>query len=225
MLNFRLTAPPAAEPVTLALAKQHCRIDITDDDTLVTAYIAAAREWCEEFLKRAIFNQSYLLTLDSFPYGDFRSTRPLDQRDPWSWGSYWNDMAIRLPRPVCVSVDQITYLDPTGQQQTLVPALYSLDLNSEPARIVPAPGLTWPTGQVYQPGSIQVRYTAGSYGDGLLVNTCPQRIVMAILLIVAHWYRNREAVSDAALASVPMAVEALLRPLVFETFGNFGSGY
>ena len=223
--SYRLVTPPAVAPVLLAEAKQHLRVDFADDDTLIGTYLVVAREYVEQFLDRPIFAQTYELALDSFPYGDYRTTVPLDQRNPWNYSAYWSDLAIRLPRPRCMSVTSITYLDGTGTEQTLAPASYYADLSSEPARIVPAAGTTWPITQYYLPGSIRVTYVAGCYGDGVTVNTCPQRIVLAVLMLTAHWYRNREAATEGAITNVPLSIESLLRPLRFENFGNFGSGY
>ena len=42
-----LTAVPAAEPISLADAKAHLRIDGSDEDALLTALIAAARMFVE----------------------------------------------------------------------------------------------------------------------------------------------------------------------------------
>jgi len=39
--------PPVVEPVTLAEAKLHCRIDVDDDDVLVGSLISTAREHLE----------------------------------------------------------------------------------------------------------------------------------------------------------------------------------
>ena len=48
--------PPAVEPVTVAEAKAHLRVDISDDDTYIGTLITAAREWCEEYLDRSALN-------------------------------------------------------------------------------------------------------------------------------------------------------------------------
>lgn len=165
MLSFRLTTPPSVEPVSLTLAKQQLRVDFPDDDALITGYITAARQWAEVYTKRAFFTQSFQLSLDAFPlFMANNGTLPPSQLRGWPYfSSYWDPLAIRLPRPTCLSVDKITFRDLTNTIQTLDPATYFVDITSEPARIVPMPSLTWPTTQLYLPGSVQVNYTTGSF--------------------------------------------------------------
>jgi uncharacterized phiE125 gp8 family phage protein len=215
VLNYQLTIPPAVEPVSLDMAKAHLRVDFPDSDLLITALISAARELCEQKMQRAIFNQTYVLSLDQFNYGDWRSTIPMERRNPLRFSALWESMALRLPMPRLVSVTSITYLDTYGDLQTLDPATYSVDINSQPARIVPSINLTWPTTDYYMPGSVQVTYVSGSYGDGVDVNTCPRSIVAAILLMVGHLYENREATSQLALKTIPLGVDALLNAYRF----------
>src|ERR1700722_6731967 len=121
LLNYQLVTPPIAEPVTLAQAKAQLRVDFSDDDDLITAHITAAREMCEQKMNRAIFNQSYILSLDQFNYGDWRSTIPMERRNPLRFSALWESMALRLPMPRLVSVTSITYLDVTGTQHTIDP--------------------------------------------------------------------------------------------------------
>jgi hypothetical protein len=59
MAALQVEKPPAAEPVTLAEAKQHCRVTITDDDDLISLYIQAALEDVEAFLARSLVNKGY----------------------------------------------------------------------------------------------------------------------------------------------------------------------
>jgi uncharacterized phiE125 gp8 family phage protein len=124
-------------------------------------------------------------------------------------------MALRLPMPRLVSVTSITYLDTFGELQTLAPSAYSVDAASQPARIVPAINLTWPTTDYFIPGSVKVTYISGSYGDGEEVDTCPFSIKAAILLTVGHYYENREATTALALKNLPIGVDALLNPYRF----------
>lgn len=215
MLNYQLITPPAVEPVSLDQAKKHLRVDFPDDDLLITALITAAREMCEQKMHRAIYEQTYALSLDQFNYGDWRSTIPTERRNPLRFSALWESMALRLPMPRLVSVTSITYLDTSGTLQTLDPSTYNVDASSQPARIVPAINLTWPTTDYYIPGSVKVTYVSGSYGDGLNVNTCPQSISWAILLLVGHFYENREATTSLSLKNLPIGVDALLNPYRF----------
>ncbi len=54
-----LTTAPAAEPISLAEAKAHLRIDADDEDALLTALIAAARMFVERTLGVALITQSW----------------------------------------------------------------------------------------------------------------------------------------------------------------------
>ncbi len=42
----------------------------------------------------------------------------------------------------------------------------------------------------------------------------PLPLQQAILLLVGHWYNQREAVASAQLADVPLGFEALVRPFI-----------
>ena len=217
LLSYKLITSPAVEPVTVMMAKRQCRVDFPDDDVLLGVYVTAAREYCEKYTRRAFFNQQWELHLDHFPLPKLKSTLTAEERFDWPFfGSAWDYFAIRLPKPTCVSVDSVTYLDLTATLQTLDPSAYFVDNTSEPARLVPSQNMFWPYTQQYLPGSVRIKFTAGSYGDGVTVNTCPKSIVMAILLLVAHWYEHREDVSELNLKSIPLGVNALLSQYKFD---------
>jgi uncharacterized phiE125 gp8 family phage protein len=226
MLNFKITVPPIAEPVSLQDAKQHLRVDFPEDDLMIQALISACREWAEVYCKRAFFDQTIVLSLDAFPllFTGCNGTIPPSQMHRWPYSAYWDPLAIRLPRPSTVSVESITYRDLSNTVRTLDPATYYVDITSEPARIVPMPSFTWPTTQLYLPGSVQVTYIAGSYGDGNEENTCPFAVRAAILLMLAHLYEHRETVSELSLKEIPLGAKALLDTVRFESF-TFASGY
>jgi uncharacterized phiE125 gp8 family phage protein len=212
ILSTQLITPPAAEPVTLAQAKLYLRVDFDDDDTLITALITAAREYCEKYTGRAFFNQAWVRTLDFFPlYGRVEASRNPSERNTWPYGTwYWNKVTIQLPFPRTVSVTSITYLDNDANQQTLPSSSYNVDTTCTPARIAPAQGVMWPIVSNYIPGSVKITFVAGSYGDGTTTNICPQSICQAMLLLIGHWYQHREATSELSLKSIPFAVDALL---------------
>lgn len=219
LLNYQLVTPPVVEPVTLADAKAYLRVDFDTDDVLITALITAAREMCEQKMNRAIYNQTYVLSLDQFNYGDWRSTIPMERRNPLRFSALWESMALRLPMPRLVSVTSITYLDVTGTLRTLDPSTYNVDASSEPARIVPAINLTWPTTDYYIPGSVRVTYVSGSYGDGVTVDSCPTSIKLAVKLLIGQFYENREATTALPLKNLPLGVDSLLNPYRFYWWG------
>lgn len=182
MYAITQTVAPTAEPVTLAEAKAHCRIDMTADDTLVGSLIVAAREWVESRLGQQLMPATWRLKLDCFP----------------AW-------EMELPRPPLTAVSSIGYVDSAGSTQTLSSTLYRVDTDSLPSRVTPAYGQVWPAtrGQTHD---VTVTYTAG-YASASAV---PQTIKQAILLLVSHWYENREASGETKLQDIPLGVESLL---------------
>lgn len=166
-LNYHIVAQPTVEPVSLALAKSHLNVEasFTDDDLLIGGYITAARQFCERELCRAIYPQTWLLTLDHFPWFDFRDgTFRQTNRSDWPfYTDFWQGITINLPMPRCLAVLSITYVDLTGERQTLDPSAYYVDTTSEPCRVVPQPGTYWPYTQQYLPGSVQVTFVASTY--------------------------------------------------------------
>ena len=162
-LSYRELTAPSAEPVSLAQAKQHLRVDFTDDDAYISALITAARQRVEKITNRAIFNRKVLLTLDYFPFPGWGSTTGSTAHDYFMhW--YYRGLTIRLPLPATVSVESLSYLANDGVTVVTIDASkYVVDTTSEPARISPVPGYTWPYQQNYVPGQVRVNFTAGTY--------------------------------------------------------------
>jgi len=105
-------------------------------------------------------------------------------------------------------VNSLKYFDTDGVEQTLTEGTdFLVDNESEPGRITPAPDTGWPATQ-NRPNAVSVEFVAG-FGDASKV---PQGIKQAILLMVGHWYENREAVTMQGnnAGELPMAVDSLL---------------
>ncbi len=174
MLSPQIIAGPIVEPVTLALAKAQSRVDLTytDDDVLFNVYIPGARALAEKLCQRGFFNQTWVRTLDGFPFaGNFGSA--ISSADRWNWANYgtmWNQLAIDLPGGRVVSVISVTYGDMNGQTVTLSPTLYNADLNSVPCRLTPANGLVWPWQGTFLPGSVQITYEVANFVQAVAEN-------------------------------------------------------
>lgn len=188
-----LVTAPTQEPITLAEAKANSRIDTSDEDTLVTNLIIAAREWCEEYTGRSFAQQTWDLFLDSFPD------------------------VIDIPKPPLQSVTHVKYYDTDGVQQTLSNTVYTVDTDSTTGRVYLAYGESWPSYQAIRK-TIEVRFVAGYDDDGAsppdYAANIPQRVKQACLLLVSHWFENREdSISGTIIASIPMGVKELLYPI------------
>ena len=71
-----LTSGPAVEPVTLAEAKAHLRVDGTAEDTLIASLIITSRLHLEAAPGLALITQSWSWFLDAWPPGHALSAAP-----------------------------------------------------------------------------------------------------------------------------------------------------
>lgn len=186
-MALKLVTAPTGEPVTLTEAKAHLRVDGSEEDSLISSLIAAARRWCEGYQNRAYVTQTWDLVLDAWP------AAPEPDR-------------IRIPLPPLQSVASVKYTDKDGVQTTMPAADYLVDLASQPGRLVLAYGKSWPTATLRPAAAIEIRFTAG-YGAAAAV---PETAKQAIKLLVGHLYEHREAASVDEIREVPFAVKALL---------------
>lgn len=183
--GLAVVTPPAEEPLTLAEAKAHLRVDGSDQDPLIAALIGVAREHAEAITRRALVTQTLRLTLDCFAGWD-----------------------IELPRAPLRSVTSIQYVDTDGATQTLSSAIYRVDAAAEPGRITPAFGEVWPATRAVT-GAVIITFVAG-FGAAAAV---PQTIKQAMLLAIGHWYEHaEEVITGTIVASTPMGFDALLWP-------------
>jgi uncharacterized phiE125 gp8 family phage protein len=167
-MGLRVITPPSVEPVTLAEAKQHLRVDTDADDALIASLVSAAREECEHLLERALAPQTLQLLLDEWP------------------------VAIQLPKPPLVSVTSVEYVDPTGALVVLPGSQYALDQGQEPSWLLPAIDVDWPETAQFA-NVVRVEYVAGYEAAD-----CPPLIKQWIKLRVGTLYAYREADAERA---------------------------
>jgi len=63
-MRLKLTTAPAIEPVTLDEARNHLKIDSSEDNSLISALITTARQLAEKETKRAFITQTWEMYLD-----------------------------------------------------------------------------------------------------------------------------------------------------------------
>lgn len=185
-MSYKLISPPSEEPVALAEAKLHLRVDVAADDALIGALIIAAREQAEHLTGRALCTQTWDLILDAFPE------------------------AFRLRNAPIQSVVEVVYLDANGASQSLTLADTLLDNVSAPGYLVPAYGKAWPESYAV-PNAVRVRYICG-YGGAVAV---PQSIKAWMLLCIGTLYAQRETFIVGQAAALPGRFwQGLLDPFV-----------
>lgn len=165
---YKVVTPVAAEPVTTAEAKLHCRVDTTADDTLFDALVVAAREFAEHYTGRAFAAQTLELALDTFP----------DCNADW----------IDLDMPPVASVSSVKYTDTAGVEQTMDSGDYSLSVYGESRRISLAYNVSWPLTQDI-PNAVRIRYVTG-------YTTLPKAAKQGLLLVIGHFYEKRGAATE-----------------------------
>lgn len=187
-MGLVLVQGPAVEAVLLASAKDHLHVDGDDELALISGLIAAGIRHVEERLSRSLINQTWKLTLDQWP-----ACAP-----------------VTIVRTPVRSINSITYIDQDGVTQTLAANAWQLDNSRSPARLAPAPGLSWPPLQAGRMNAVTIEFIAG-YGPSW--NDVPEDIRHAVLMLIAHWHANREAVVTGTISKeLEFAVSELLAP-------------
>lgn len=202
-MSLRLITPSNDLVVTLVEAKAQLRVYHTDEDDYISGLVDVANDYlCGEnsFISRSVgAGMKWELTLDRFPHGH-------------GWPrEYFHDgnnghNRVKLPKPPLVSVDAV-YYTPSTNVEVQISGFRTLDIGvKDGGSILPAYNTQWPATNG-QPGSVRIQFTAG-------YEKVPASIKHAALLLIAHWYENREAVTIdlKGMAPLPVAVDALLYP-------------
>lgn len=140
--------PPAAEAMSLTEAKLHLKaggvVDATAaaaytaEDTLLSVAISACRQAAETEQWRALVLQTWDLYLDNWPTGGD---------------------SIQLPHPPLRAVGFVRYTDSSGVVRTFTD--YTVDLASEPGRVVLNYGCSWPSVTLAPNNPVQIRFKCG----------------------------------------------------------------
>jgi uncharacterized phiE125 gp8 family phage protein len=189
-----VTARPV-DGLSLSEAKEQLRIETTvfDHDAALRRYIKAAHNYAESITGRTLVQTTYDYWIDRWPPGNF----------------------IELPRPPLSSITSVAYTKWDSSSATLTADDdYVADTDSEPGRVVLEYDETWPTDELHPKNPIKIRYvggyTSGSSPTDYRENI-PEEIRIAMLMLVAHWFNQREAtITGVNIQNVPMGAIDLL---------------
>lgn len=166
-----------------------------EEETLIRGQISAAREYCENYLGRAL------------------ATQIIEWRGNYFPSAYCG--YITLPMGPVQGIENIITVDEDLIETVIDPATYVVDSWVEPCQI--AAVSTWPT-LTPRAGQVRIRYVAGYTlpGDSPQEYPLPYSLRAAILLVFAHLYKNRENTTDLKLETLPLGAKELMNPYRLE---------
>ncbi|MGU3577091.1 head-tail connector protein [Brucellaceae bacterium C25G] len=187
MKPIRVT-PPKVKPVTLDELKEAARVDFTDDNRILEAYLDAAIDHLDGWsgvLGRAIIDQEWQIN-----------------------ASVWPSYGIVLPFGD-VSAATIKYVGVSGDELTLPDSAYEVVETATGSMLRFRRDFDRPALAGDRSDAVHITFTTGYGADASKV---PPSIKVAIMLLATHWYENREATSGIDVRKLPLAVDALITP-------------
>lgn len=183
-MDLTVITPPSDRAVELETAKRHLRVDHDHDDAYIEDLIDSAVAYCETLSQTAFMRQTLRLTLGCFPASEM----------------------IKLPKGPVHAIAEVEY-DTADEVGIVMDADDYRLAKTTPALVLRTSGASWPSA-TKGPGSVRVTYEVGLDDAASLPPQCRQ----AVLLVVGHWYANREAVAQGNVGrEVEMGVRALMQ--------------
>ena len=183
--SLELVDAPLITPITLAEVKAQLRVEHDDDDTMLTRLIDVAVAYTDVrgALGQAMITQKWGQWIDSTP-----------------------PQSVSLILGPVQGVTSVKYYDTDGNLQTDDINNYEVFGTQFATKISPKSGFSWPVAQDRQ-DAIKIEYEIG-YGDA--ATDVPQTIRHALMLMVGHWYDNREQTQMDDLSDIPFGFMELL---------------
>lgn len=190
---LELVTAATAYCITLDEAKVHLRVDGSHEDAEITRLIKTATRFVEREATRQMLATTYDLPVAGFWCGP-----------------------LKIPRPPLQSVTSVKYYDTSGTEQTLATSYYSVRKpEGMPGWIERLPDQSWPSVDNRE-FPVTIRYVAG-YASAEAV---PMTYQHAILLLIGHWYENREASLVGTISKeAEFAVSNLINSEAYGTYG------
>lgn len=151
------------EPVSLAEAKKHLRVDSSIDDTLIGDKIQAAREWVEDYTGLILTPRRVTESVSSLVGHTRLRAWPIDPAQPV----------------------EVAYRDALGVDQTIASAI--IRAASRPAVLYPPVGVGWPINRAAGSAAV-VTFSAGFPTPASI----PQKLKQAMLVMLTAFYEDRE---------------------------------
>jgi len=159
---WKISTGPRIEPVSVEELKLFAKIDTDDVDSLLRGFIESVRFAAEEYMGRALIQQTIRLLMD-----------------------FWPSMIIELPRPPLLSVTKIATLDEDDTETEYDSDNYYVIIGSTPGKVILKQSVTAPYNSMRDYAGYLIEYKAG-YGTD--AKDVPSPIREAIKLWAAAVY-------------------------------------
>jgi hypothetical protein len=192
-------SPIYSPPITLEAVKEYLRCEDSADDSLITSLMTAAVAYVQEVTGVVFVYSRINNRYSSFP----SQSQSLSVTPELISGSSLvaTSLTLTYPSKATNSLVVLSLID--GDFTYAVVNNYALLIPSAAGWPVDDFDTKSPLGVSLQAHTLTA--TPTSSGNEW------QQLLVAVKMLVGHWYANREAVSDARLAEVPMGVQMLLQ--------------
>jgi len=150
MGKFNTITPRASNPVTLQEAKDYARVDISDDDDLISSLITSATNFTEVYCNTVLVDTEIEYATSSFG----SSTGFL---------SFPNSSScIEIPKQNIKTVNSVQYYDEDDNIQTVSSSVYKVDYTSVYPILFLQEGQSWPSDlSANRPNDVIINFNGG----------------------------------------------------------------
>ena len=199
--QYSISTAPTSEPITLAQASDHLRVDSTEDQSYISELISVAREYFDAVTGRSSAIATYVLTAETWEDLFNPSRRKTNERNTYAEVNEYNGYVIPIYCTPLLSVTSVKYYAPDATSLTTMSAsAYRVITGAEPGRIQLVDS---PPSIDDRIDAIQITFTAGA-------DTAPAMSKHAIKMLVANFYEQRTPISFAAASEIPYTLKSII---------------